>query len=336
MKITPELLEQATKVYKEHHPNTTSFAKCLFLSWYCSVNDCNFCYRSTITKKEDPSKMRRSLGSILVEGFLARECGFDLEFITGGYGIYPLKDMVDIARVLSIIFKKKIWINLGVMSRPALKQFKPYVQGVVASIETINPKLRNVVCPSKPLSGYEQLYANAGDDFEKSCAFIVGLGERDEDITLLHDWIRKHNLSQITFYALKPVKGTPYTKGPDIEYYATWIAKTRIAFPKLKIIAGITGRRADDVGVLLKAGANQITKFPAFRSFGSDEAKLFQKHLDESGRECASNFVRLPDVDFVARIDGLPIEDQYKIQMKEVLPRYLERLQKKQLLSLRV
>lgn len=335
MRITPELLDEATKVYKENHPNTTCFSKCIFLSWYCSVNDCNFCYRSTIEKPADPSKSRRTLGSVFVEGFLAKECGFDLEFITGGYGIYPMKDMVEITRVLSIIFNKKIWLNLGVLGKPALEQFKPYVEGVVASIESINPELRKIVCPSKPLSGYEQLYANVGDDFKKSCAFIVGLGEKSEDITLLHDWIRKHKLDQITFYALKPVKGTPYTKGPDIEYYAAWVAKTRIAFPKLKIITGITGRRPQDVGILLKAGANVITKFPAFRQFGSDAAKVFQQQLDDSGRECHSNLVTLPDIDFVARIDALPISDDYKEQMKVVLPRYLERLTKKQLLSLR-
>jgi biotin synthase-like enzyme len=323
-----ELLDQASKVYHENWPNTTNFGKCFFLSWYCSVNDCNFCYRSTIAKPEDPSKSRRSLGSVFVEAFLSCKLGWDIEFITGGYGIYPLDDLVEITRVISKMYGHKVWLNLGVLNKIALERFKPYVEGVVASIETINPELRAKVCPSKPLEGYLQLYKNAGDDYKKSCAFIVGLGEKPEDIVALHNFIRDNKLDRITFYALKPVKGTPYKEGPESNYYASWIAKTRIAFPKLEIIAGITGRRAHDVGLLLKAGANQITKFPALRKFGSDEAKEFEKQLKESGREFRSNLTTLPDLDWNAEIDAVDISEEYKTEMKRVLPSYLKRLNK--------
>lgn len=272
--------------------------------------------------------MKRKLGSIFVEAFLSQKLGWDVEFITGGYGIYPIDELVAITKGISQIFGKKIWINLGVISKPALEKFKPYVKGVVASIETINPKLRDYVCPSKPMSGYLKLYENAGDDFEKSCAFIVGLGEVEEDINLLHEFIRDNKLSQITFYALKPVAGTEYTEGPEINYYASWIAKTRIAFPKLNIVAGITGRRAKDVGLLLKAGSNLITKFPALRKFGDEDAIEFQKQLTESGREFTCNLTKIPELNWNTEIDKLPLDQLYRDEMKSILPTYLSRLKK--------
>ncbi|MBD3318855.1 radical SAM protein [Candidatus Woesearchaeota archaeon] len=327
MQITPALLDKAASEYNKYHPHSTTFSKCLFLSWHCSVGDCTFCYRSTIKQTEDPKKQRRRLASIFVEGLVSKVLGYDLEFITGGYGIYPVDEMVEIARVLSHIFGEKIWVNLGVMNKIMLQRFKPYVQGVVASIETINPDLRQQVCPSKPMSGYLQLYNNA-EGFKKSCAFIVGLGESVSDLDLLHDFIREHSLDQITFYALKPVKGTPFTVGPPIENYAWWVAKTRIAFPRMRIIAGITGRRANDVGILLKAGANVITKFPALRMFGSKEAMMFEEQLRRSGRSFDCTLTVFPVIDWNALIEALPVSMELKSEMLEVIPRYVKRLKK--------
>ena len=48
---------------------------------------------------------------------------------------------------------------------------------------------------------------------------ILGLGETLKDIPLLLEFIKKHNMDKITFYALNPTKGTIYTKGPETDYF---------------------------------------------------------------------------------------------------------------------
>ncbi len=45
------LIEQAGEVYRKNFPNTTWFGRCIFVSWYCDVGTCDFCYRSTIKSR---------------------------------------------------------------------------------------------------------------------------------------------------------------------------------------------------------------------------------------------------------------------------------------------
>ncbi len=329
---TPALLAEATRVHEAHHPARVSFAKCVFLSWYCSLGDCTFCYRSTIKQETiDPAKARRRIESICMELFLARSWNLELEFLTGGYGIYPIKDTVEICKLASLIMGEKIWVNFGVMGKPVLEQLKPYVKGVVASIESIHPDVRKQVCPSKPMEGYVQLFKNAGSDFEKSAAFIVGIGETADHLELLHDFIREHQLSRMTFFELQPVKGTPFTEGPPLDYYAWWIAQTRIAFPEIEIVAGISAKRPEDTATLLRAGANIITKFPIMNKFGTPEAKLVEEQLKATGRTCATNMSIMPQLNWAEEIDKLSIDERYKEGMLTLLPTYLKRYERKKL-----
>lgn len=323
-----QLLQNASETYSKNFKPIAWFGRCIFLSWYCDVGTCNFCYRSTIKNKIQNAKIaRRSISSILIEALLAKNLGWRIEFLTGGYKIYPFNELVEIARLVSEAYGRKIWLNLGALKAQELEAFKPYVEGIAASIETIDEELHNKICPNKPIEPYAEMLKNA-KGFKKTITIVIGLGEKESDIEKLHDFIKQHNLDRITFYALKPVRGTPYTKGPETEYYVSWIAKTRIAFPELEIIAGVTPRRVDEIDLLLKAGANAITKFPATKLFNSERARLFEQKVKDAGREFLSTLTKLPDIDWNAEINNLKIEDNLKSEIREKLSQYLKRMQK--------
>jgi biotin synthase-like enzyme len=323
-----QLLQKAAETYSKNFKPIAWFGRCIFLSWYCDVGTCNFCYRSTVKDRiKHAEHAKRSLSSIAVEALLAKHLGWRIEFLTGGYRIFPINELVEITKLVSEIYGKKIWLNLGALKPEELGKFKPYIEGIAASIETIDKDLHDKICPNKPIEPYIEMLSNA-KDLKKSITIVIGLGEKESDIEKLHDFIRQHNLDRITFYALKPVKGTPYTKGPETEYYVSWIAKTRIAFPKLEIIAGVTPRRVDDVDLLLKAGANAITKFPATKLFNSERAKLFEQKVRDAGREFTSTLTKLPDIDWNAEIDNLDINQNLKEEMKEKIHLYLNRMSK--------
>lgn len=321
-----ELLQQASKVYKENFKPIAWFGRCIFLSWYCDVGTCKFCYRSTVKDRIRHAKhARRSIPSIIVEALLAKHLGWRIEFLTGGYKIFPMEQLIDITKLVSKIFGEKIWLNLGALEKQDLDKFRPYINGIVSSIETINPELHKEICPNKPIQPYVDMFDYAGE-LKKSITIVIGLGETFDDINILFDFIEKHQLERITFYALKPIAGTPYTKGPESHYYAEWIAKTRIRFPKLEIIAGITARRVDDVPLLLRAGANAITKFPATKKFNSEEAQKIEEYIKQEGREFIGTLTKLPDIDWNKEIENLDIKEDLKKETKEKLKLYLDRM----------
>ncbi len=323
-----KLLEEATSVYKKNFEPIAWFGRCIFLSWYCDVGTCKFCFRSTQKARIlHAKKARRSIGSILCEALLAKKLGWRIEFLTGGYRIFPSDELVKIAELVSKVYDEKIWLNLGALKKEELYSFKPYVKGVVASLETIDPKLHGKICPDKAIQPYEDMLKIAQDlGYKRSVAIVIGLGEKKEHIEPLFNFIKKHKLDRITFYALKPIKGTPYTKSPDSDYYAWWIAKTRIEFPELEIIAGITPKRVDDVELLLRAGANAITKFPATKVFGSDKAKRFEYLVDKAKREFKSTLTTFPSLDWKKEIDALNISNEYKKEMNEKIKYYIRRM----------
>lgn len=251
--------------------------------------------------------------------------GWRIEFLTGGYGIFEFDEIIKIAKLVSEIFGHKIWINLGALKKEEMERLKPYVEGICASIETVDKELHDSICPDKPIEPYEEMLKLAKNmGFKTSMTIVIGLGEKKEDFELLADFIKRYDLDQITFYALKPVKGTPYTKSPEPEYYTWWIKKTREKFPKIKIMAGLTPKKVDYVKDLLEAGADAITKFPAIKQFNSENAKLIEKMAKEAGREFKGSLTKLPDVDWDNEVDKLDISDSLKARVKLKVREYLE------------
>lgn len=326
-----ELLKQAEKSYLENFDNTAWYGRCIFLSWYCDIGTCKFCFRSTQKHKiKYAQNAKRTIASVLVEALLCRKLGWRIEFLTGGYRIFPTNELVKITELVSKVYGEKIWLNLGVISKEDLAQFKLYVKGVVSSIETIEPELHNKLCPDKPIEPYEKMFDYA-EGLKKSMTIVIGLGEKKEDFSLLAEFIRKRGLDRITFYALKPVKGTLFenSKGPSTEDYLWWIAKTRNEFPKLEIIAGTTAKRYEEVGLLMKAGANAFTKFPATKMFGTLQAFRITKDITDAGRELAGTVTKLPEIDWDEEINQLKIEDNIKEKMKKIIKLYLKRMGEK-------
>ena len=321
-----QLLQKATEVYNKNFKPVAWYGRCIFLSWYCDIGTCKFCFRSTIKNKiKSVKSARRTIQSILVEALLAKNLGWRIEFLTGGYKIFPTDELVKIAEMVSKVYGEKIWLNLGALTKEEIEKFRPFIEGIAASIETINPELHDKICPNKQIKPYEEMFDYA-DGLKKSITIVIGLGETKEDFELLKEFIKKYNLDRITFYALKPVKGTQFTKGPSTEDYIWWIANTRINFPKLEIMAGTTPKRYEEVDLLLRAGANAITKFPATKVFGKQPAIVVEQKIRDAGRKFLGTLTKLPDIDWDKQIDSFDLDENIKKEMKIKIKSYLKQM----------
>ncbi len=323
-----ELLTQATLTFNNNQNKKTWYGRCIFLSWYCSLGDCTFCFRSTQKHQiSHPKNSRRSMGSVLLEALFCKVFNWRIEFLTGGYGMMPDAELIEFTKAVSEVYGEKIWLNIGVIAKARRDKLQPYVKGICASMETLHPQLHKQVCPSKPIAPYDTMFEeikNNNEPFKKSIAVIVGMGDTVEDMHYLFEFIEKHNLDRITLYALKPIKGGYFETAPSAQLYIEWIARIRIQFPNLEIIAGTNLRRSEEVTYLIQAGANAITKFPATKQFATKKAELLTCQIQEQQRDFISNLTTLKGIDFQAEINKLEISDDYKDQMREKLPAYLK------------
>ncbi|MEM4244600.1 MAG: radical SAM protein [Candidatus Nanoarchaeia archaeon] len=280
------LIQKANKVFLKNFKAETWFERAIFLSWYCSKGDCNFCYMSIQKPRiKNPKLARRRIEGILKEAEMCKKQGWKIEFLSGGYDSYTIKELVEITKKVYEATGQKQWLNIGVLSKTEMKKFKPYIEGVVGAVESINEKVRKEACPSKPLEEIKKMLIEADKlGLKKGITIIIGLGETEKDIEKLHKFIKKYKIDRVTFYRLNPHKGTIYKKGPESEYYTKWIAKTRIKFPKIEIIAGSWVNKLDEIDLLLRAGANAITKFPAIKLFGTKYAKKIEEKAKLAGR----------------------------------------------------
>ncbi len=317
-----KLISEAGTVYKQNFPMETCFERAIFFSWYCGIADCKYCYMSTQREKiEDKEKgkgkmARRSQSSIIAEALLCKKLGWEIGFLSGGHKAYEKEDFLKLLKNLNKATGEKFWLNVGPLSREEMKLFLPYTKGYVASIETINPKLHDFVCPSKPIGPFEKSLEFA-DEFglKKAMTIIIGLGETIDDFELLNEFIRKHKIDKIHFYSLNPQKGTIFEKSKSVtkEYQAEWIARTRIAFPKIDIQCGIWLDKVDNVALLLEAGANSISKFPAIRCFNSKYANEVERQAKLAGRSFKGTLTKIPELDLNE------VDAEVSIKIKEYL-----------------
>lgn len=309
----------------------TWFGRCIFIGWFCERGSCKFCFRSTTShKKKHSKKMSRSMASMIADTVVGVSLGWKFEYLTGGYANRDIDEIVSIAKNISKVYGEKIWVNLGVLGGSDLDKLKPYVCGVCASIETIEEKLHDSICPDKPIEPYlEMLKLAKSKGFKVSATIVIGLGEKKKDFSLLKDFISENKLDRITFYALKPVKGTEFDKSPSVSEYVWWIKKTRESFPELEIICGLTPKKVDYVKSLLENGATAITKFPAVRKFNSKEAKEVEKQIKDAGFEFVSSLTKLPKVDWDKKIDSYGFDKELTEEVKEKVSQMVERMKEK-------
>ncbi|MCK4589930.1 MAG: radical SAM protein [Nanoarchaeota archaeon] len=308
----------------------THFERAIFLSWYCAKGDCKFCYMSTQKNKiKNPRLARRKLASIIAEALICKACGWEIEFLSGGYESHTLEELVNITKIIKQINKKKLWLNIGVLKESELKKFKPYIQGITGAIEVINPRLHKKICPSKPIKPIENMFNLCNKlKLKKSMTLIIGLGETLNDFPLLKNFIKKHKIDRITLYALNPHPGTPFKKGPKTNYYIKWIKQTRKTFPQLQIIAGSWVNRLNEIHQLLEAGADSITKFPSIKLFNTKFSHQIENEVKKANRKFTSTLTKLPKINWQKQIDQLNIEKDLKDQVKVSLNNYLKKMQK--------
>ncbi len=323
-----ELIEQANQVYKENFSNKCNFSRAVFLSWYCSLGDCTFCYMSTQKDKiKEPGKAKRKKGSVIAELLITKKAGFEIEFLSAGYGVFNNSELLEVIKLYSNTINEKLWLNIGYLNENEIKLFFPYIKGISLSIETINSALRKKVCPSKPLEPMLKTLELAKKyNLKKSITIIIGIGETINDFENLSSFIKEYEINQVTFYSLNPHLGTSFKVSPPTEYYLEWIAKTRIKFPKINIIAGSWINRIEEFPLLLKAGANNFTKLPLLKMFGTKEAHKIEKDIKEMGRELQGTITTLPNLNWNKEIESIGLDKKLEEEVKEKLNLYLKRI----------
>lgn len=325
------LIEKANDIFLKNFSDDCSFERALFFSWTCGIGDCKFCYMSTQPKEKALREARRSKESIFAESILCKVFGWPIGFFTGGIGAFTVDELLMLIKGVNEIVGYKIWLSIGPVSKKILEKFSPYICGVVGSTETVNPILHREVCPSKPLEPYEKMFLAAKElELERAMTFIVGLGEKKSDFELLKEFIDRYGISKIHLYGLIPQKGTEYEKmsPPSSIEQAWWIAKLRTAFPKLDIQCGIWADRIERVPVLLNAGANSISKFPATRLFASKKARDLESECGKANRNFNGTLSDFSLLDIDKELNKLSFDDELKGKIKVKLLEYKKKMMK--------
>ena len=326
----PDLIDKAQQIYSENFPPTTLFERAIFFSWGCTIGDCTFCYMSTQPADKPPKETKRSAESILAEFIIAKNLGWEIGFFTGGIGVLKPDELEFLLKAAVEITGEKIWLSVGAVPKPLLLRYLPYIKGVVGSTETTNPELHKKVCPSKPLEPYERMFEVAGElNLQLAMTFIVGMGETKDDFALLENFIKKYDISKIHIYGLIPQKGTMFEHSlpPRAEEQAWWIAQLRIAFPQLDIQCGIWEDRAEYLPLLLRAGANSISKLQAIKLFGGAQAHEIEAQVVKAGRHFLGTLTRLPDIDWMKEAGQLSFDNELKEKIKSKLREYVNRME---------
>lgn len=289
--------------------NKIYFERAIFLSWYCNLGDCTFCYMSTQSELiKDPEKAKRSQESILAEALICKLLGWKIGFLSAGYGSYTEESISDLCKKIYSIYGKKVWLNIGVIPEKTIKRLLPYIEGVCGAVETTNQQLHKQVAPNKPIEPIEYMYKICEKyNLKKAMTFIVGLGEDIQDFNSLRIFISRNKIDKITFYALNPIKKTIFEKSssPNIQYYIQWIDKTRKNFPDIDIVAGTWVKNVSYINLMVEAGANSLTKFPAIKLFNSKYAKIIEDEIVKSGKKLEGSFTKIPYIDIEKELDNL-------------------------------
>lgn len=159
---------------------------------------------------------------------------------------------------------------------------------------------------------------------------ILGLGEKIDDFEELKKFIKKYKLDQVTFYRLKAHPGTIFSGKKEMESkdYVEWVKMTRTEFPRLKIVVGSWLGHLDEVSLLLKAGADNVTKFPALKMFGNKYAQQIEDEVKKAGRKLNGSLTKQPKINWGQKIKKLNVPEDLKEHIKLKLKQYLNMMKK--------
>ncbi|MBW9222247.1 radical SAM protein [Methanothermococcus sp. SCGC AD-155-C09] len=310
-----EVMENSIRAYKittKYHGNFVDLKRALFLGWYCDLIDpCKFCYMSTQKNKiKNPKLARRKLESILAESILMKRIGWKLEFISGGYG-YTVEELNTILELVAYLQKSKQYLNVGVVDFENLNM--DVIEGIVGAVETVNEDLHNYLCPQKPIDRIKEMLLKAKDyNLKTGITIILGMGEKEEDIDKLLDLIEELELDRITFYSLNPQRDTIFEGKCSITTleYMNWISSVRLNFSKIEIITGTWLDKLTNIGPLIMAGSNTITKFPLFSIFGRKEGLTVEMEIKSSGRDLLGTFSDIDALSGKKILKNTPYSDE--------------------------
>jgi len=329
--MSDKIIEEASKIYLENFKPVTWFERAIFISWFCAKPTCKFCYMYTIKDQiKKPRKARRRLESILAEALICKILDWEIGFISAGIMSWGTDELFEVLEGVYKVTGKKQWLNLGTLKEKQIEKLLPFIEGVTGTVETVNWEIRDNIVPDKPLSEIENMFTLA-DKFglKKSITIIIGLGETIDHFPNLVDIIEKLKIDRINFYRLVPHEGAErFPIGPSTEYYTEWIAKTRIAFPKLQIVAGSWTDKTTEIESLLHAGANAITKLPALKNFGKRPAIEIQESAKKAGRQFLSEMIIYPKFNVDDELEKIDLKADLKQNIKEKYLKYYKRLKK--------
>lgn len=318
-----KLIDKANNITLKKHGKNISLERAIFLSWWCEKGDCAFCYMSSQKDKiADPKKSRRRVEAILAEAEICKRLGWNIEFLSGGYGSFTNEEIKKIAEDIFTIKSKPVWLNTGITDE--LDIFNEEVIGITGAVEVANPELHDKICPSKKLVDIKNMLIKAEDlGFKKAITIILGLGESVEDLKYLFELIEELNIDRIIFYSLNSHKETVFANKPQPAslYYSAIVSAVRIKFPNIEIICGTWVDNLANIGPLILSGANGITKFPMNKMFGSKYAYRVEEEVKWTGRNLLGTFTSTNSLDK----DNLTLNKDLKLVNKEEIKPYIKR-----------
>ena len=311
--ITERLLAEAETTFTSHWPAETTYNRQLFFDWHCQ-DQCHVCYLSLQKSEQIPIKAKRSVASILAEAHIVRQLRWTPTLV-GDIRTHTIKDLREMCRRVCSITEGGLWINAGPISRNDIDIIRPFIEGVIAPIETVNRDAYKEICPKKSITPLLTMLSETTT--KRGISLILGAGESLSNLDLLFDFIRNNEIDRVVFNT--PMRSTGYTTLPSSFYIARWIAETRINFPKVEIIVAVNPSRPVETSLFLKSGANQLTGFPAISMFNTEAARIIEQESITARRTMKST---LTDMSKVSKMASLNIDNE----IKEKINKYLELL----------
>ena len=310
--ISEELLDEAQIAFKTYFKPEVRFERSIFLSWLTSKSSSDFSFTLLKRPIKNAQVARRSLTSVLAEAYLCKQLGWDV-IVMNNYEVYKFDEFIEILKNVSNVYESKVAVGTIPLSRSELDIIKPYTSSIVASMETVNKDIHKRISSNKSIEPFLRMLGEA-QDFDRGISITLGLGETLRGIKELHRFIETHSITRITLLPLIPEKGSKYLESPSSFYITRWIAETRLRFPSIRIIAGTWIDRAAEIGLFLKAGANDITKFPAIKFFNSEQSKIIEEECRNAGRKFLGT---LTDAAYLKNIDKLDVEEDIKLKLNK-------------------
>ena len=307
--ITEEVLEEAETAFKSHFKPEARFERQVVFSTHHHINP-----RERGQSTQQSRVVKRATASVLAESILCKTLGWDL-LSKANLSLYTFGEIVDLIREMSNAYEDKLWVDVGAVTKTELELLTPFVQGITATIGSVNKDIQRRVSPNTPLTTYMSMF-NEARTMKHGMSITLGLGEKLDDMEELARFIETHQIDRVLFRPFKPRRASRYFKEPSSFYCARWIAETRIRFPKLTIVAGTNEHRVAETGLFLKAGANTITNFPSIRLFNSEQARIIEEEIRNAGRVLKGT---LTDMRVLNKVRESRMEDH----IKEKLEKYI-------------